>query len=359
MPVPPVWARRLLIAPLVVLGEALVLIASPLLLLVAALVSRSSAARPLRLALIVLVFVHRHFTALTACLVLWLAARSGREDHHYAVMGWFVSGVYRAVVRLAHVEVEFDDSTAGQAALSDGQRPVVVLSRHAGEGDTLLVLHLLLCLYHRRPRVVMHEALRLDPLIDVLGSRLPNRFVDPRGGDTEREIAAMSSTLGSRDAVVIFPEGGNVSDARRRRAVERLERAGHADEAALARSMAHVAAPRPGGALAAIEARPDADVVILGHVGLPTGFRELWRLLPHRQVVHVRLWAATAAEIPAGREEQIDWLFRGWRTLDQWVGERHQQASRAPQDDRHGRRDQQRAQPAESAEEEHEHESAT
>ena len=42
----------------------------------------------------------------------------------------------------------------------------------------------------------MHEALALDPLIDVLGRRLPNRFVDPRGGDIEVEIAAMSRDLG-------------------------------------------------------------------------------------------------------------------------------------------------------------------
>ena len=42
----------------------------------------------------------------------------------------------------------------------------------------------------------MHQALVADPLIDMLGTRLPNRFVDPRGGDIEVEIAAMSQRPG-------------------------------------------------------------------------------------------------------------------------------------------------------------------
>jgi hypothetical protein len=92
----------------------------------------------------------------------WRRASSARPstDSPRAGSSMFVSGVYRTVVRLAHVEVELDDSTAGQAALTDGRRPVVVLCRHAGEGDTLLVLHQLLYRYRRRPRVVMHKALR-------------------------------------------------------------------------------------------------------------------------------------------------------------------------------------------------------
>jgi len=199
---------------------------------------------------------------------------------------------------------------------------VLVLGRHAGEGETLLVLHALLSWHDRGPRVVMHEALRLDPLIDVLGERLPNRFVDPRGGDTEVEIAAMARELGGTAALLIFPEGANFSERQRRRAIERLDRGGFTREAERARRMRHVSAPRPGGALAAIEAAPEADVVILGHVGCPTGVRELWALLPKEQMVEVRMWLEPADAIPAGRDERIGWLFDWWETLDAWVDER-------------------------------------
>jgi 1-acyl-sn-glycerol-3-phosphate acyltransferase len=321
--VPPLPVRRLVLAPLVVAAELALLLVSPLLLLVAVLASPLFGGwRPVRMLAIVLAFALRHLAATAACARLWLA-RAGTEEH-YRVMRSFVDGVYRTIVRVARVEVHMSESAEAEEALTSARRPVVVLSRHAGEGDTLLVIHQLLCRHGRLPRVVMHERLRLDPLIDVLGTRLPNRFVDPRGGDTEVEIAAMSRDLDPRAAVLIFPEGANFTERRRRRGIERLERAGHEEEAAWARSMRHVAAPRPGGALAAIEAAPGADVVFAGHVGFPTSLGEVWRLLPHPQTVELKLWAVPAEDVPSDRDEAIDWLFGWWRKLDAWVDERHE-----------------------------------
>jgi 1-acyl-sn-glycerol-3-phosphate acyltransferase len=338
MPVPPLAVRRLVLAPLVVLLELLLLLASPLLLVAALLASPLFGGwRPVRMVVIVLSFMLRHLAACVACTGLWVAGRFGRgaaservQDGYYGVMRWFVDGVYRTIVRVARVEVRMFESAAAEEALSAACRPVVMLSRHAGEGDTLLVIQQLLCRHGRLPRVVMHERLRLDPLIDVLGTRLPNRFVDPRGGDTEVEIAAMSRDLDERAAVLIFPEGANFTPRRRQRGIDRLEQAGHAEEAEWARSMEHVTAPRPGGALAAIEAAPDADVIFAGHVGFPTSVGEVWRLLPHPQTVEVRLWAVPAAEIPSDRDEGIDWLFAWWRTLDAWIQERHDAQSATP-----------------------------
>jgi 1-acyl-sn-glycerol-3-phosphate acyltransferase len=331
--VPPKLLRRLVVAPLVAVLEAVVIVTSPVVLLFAAIAAPFFGGwRPLRMALIVLAFVVRHLGATIACLGLWIASgfglRADSEDMqraHYAVMRWFVSGVYRAIARLARVEVSVEGSAAAETVLSTPGRPVVVLSRHAGEGETLLVIHELLCRHDRGPRVVMHEALRLDPLIDVLGDRLPNRFVDPRGGDTEVEIAAMARELGETAALVVFPEGVNFSERSRLRGIERLERAGHAEEAEWARAMRHVSAPRPGGTLAAIEGAPQADVVLMGHVGFPTGMREVWRLLPEPQRIQVHLWHEPADALPAGRDERIDWLFGWWRRLDAWVDERHRE----------------------------------
>lgn len=328
--VPPTLVRRLVIGPLVLLVEAAVVVASPLLALIAAVASPLAGGwRPLRLVAIAVGYAARHLACALACFGLWIASGFGRhadspriQRAHYAVLRWFVGGVYRSVTRWARVAVEVTESTAVEEELSAGRRPVVVLSRHAGEGDSLLVLHQLLCRHGRRPRIVLHHALRMDPLIDVLGARLPNRFVDPRGGDTEVEIAAMTRDVDDDGAVLIFPEGGNFSPARRRRGIERLEEAGHHEEAAWAREMDHVSAPRPGGALAALEAAPHADVVLVGHVGVPVGLRDLWHLLPSRQTVQLRMWLVPAGKIPAGRDDRIDWLFGCWRTLDEWVGDR-------------------------------------
>jgi 1-acyl-sn-glycerol-3-phosphate acyltransferase len=330
MSVPHLAIRRLVLAPLIVLIELGLLLVSPLILLAAALASPLfGGLRPLRMAVIVLSFAARHLAATVACAGIWLRAgfgtRSGSEtvqNQYYEVMRRFVDGVYRTIVRVARVSVRVCESAEAEEALSSARRPVVVLSRHAGEGDTLLVIHQLLCHHGRLPRVVMHELLRLDPLIDVLGTRLPNRFVDPRGGDTEVEIAAMSRDLDPSGAVLIFPEGANFTARRRQRSIERLEAGGHREEAEWARGMRHVAAPRPGGALAAIEAAPGADVIIAGHVGFPSSLQEVWRLLPERQTVEVRLWAFPAESIPSDRDEAIDWLFAQWATLDAWVAAR-------------------------------------
>lgn len=328
---PPLVVRRAVLAPVVLALEIAVVLVSPLLMALAVLASPLFGRwRPLRMLTIVLSFVVRHMAASVACLWLWVTSGFGRRlgteemrRAHYAVLRWFVSGVYATIVRLAHVDVRVTESAEVEEALSRAVRPAVVLSRHAGEGDTLLVLEHLLCRYGRRPRVVMNEALRLDPLIDALGHRLPNRFVDPRGGDTEVEIAAMACDLDDRDAVLVFPEGGNFSERRRQRGIERLEVGGHAEEARWARSMRHMSAPRPGGALAAIAAAPEADIVFAGHVGFPGSLGEVWRLLPHDQTVEVRLWMVAKGELPADHDDRIDWLFGWWRTLDGWVAERH------------------------------------
>ena len=335
----PKLARRLVVAPLILLVEALLVVLSPLLGVVAALVSPLvGGTRALRALAIAVGYAVRHLAGTAACGGLWVASGFGRtigseemRRRHYGVLRWFVSGFVRTMMRMARVEAHVTDSAPAERALNERRAPVIVLSRHAGEGDSLLVVHALLCRYGRRTRIVLHEALRLDPLIDMMGHRLPNRFVDPRGGDTEGEIAAMASDLGDGDALLIFPEGGNFSQSRRRRGIERLERAGHAEEAAWAREMRHVTAPRPGGALAAIDAAPRADVIFLAHVGVPDGLRGAWRRLAGSgEDIEMRLWIERREDVPTGKDEQIDWLFGWWRTIDAWIGERRPAADRAP-----------------------------
>jgi len=300
-------------------AAALILAAEAALVAVAPLVGVLAAAlggRALRVVAMAHAYCAEHLRATAACARLDAAD----EDGHYAVMRRFVSAIYDTIAHVTGARVVVEESAETEAILTAGERPLVVLSLHAGEGDTLVVIHHLLCRWRRRTRIVMHERLRLDPLIDVLGRRLPNRFVDPRGGDTEVEIAAMARAMPPDGAVLIFPEGRNFSPQHRLRSILRLRRAGHAEEAASAERIQHVSAPRPGGALAAIEAAPEADVVFVAHAGFPRGLGEAWRQLPRAPTVRVRLWLARAAEVPHDREARIDWLFGWWRTLDAWVG---------------------------------------
>ena len=319
MRVPPPLVRKVVIAPLVLGIEFAVIVFAPFLAVVSAALSLLfGGRRPVRVFAFVLTWASTHIASVGACVVL---ARS--ESHsHYGLMRWFVGTISRTALRVARVRVTVRDSAAAAAVLSARERPVVALSIHSGEGDSLLVLDLLLRHHKRNPRIVMHQALAMDPLIDVLGNRLPNRFIDPRGGDIEVEIAAMSRDLGPKDAVLIFPEGGNFTAERRLRSIERLLHRGHLEQAEQAQAMEHLSAPRPGGALAALDSAPEADVVFMAHFGFPDSFGEAWRDLPHPTPIEVQMWHVPAEEIPAGTDARIAWLFAWWTALDAWVAVR-------------------------------------
>jgi 1-acyl-sn-glycerol-3-phosphate acyltransferase len=313
--------RRAVIAPLILAVEFGLLVFAPFLAAASAVLSLVfGGRRPIRVLALILAWASTHISSVGACVVL---ARAGHGPH-YGVMRWFVGSIARTALRVARVRVELRDSAQAGAVLSARETPVIALSIHSGEGDSLLVLDLLLRRHRRNPRIVMHQALSLDPLIDMLGNRLPNRFIDPRGGDIEVEIAAMSRDLGAHDAVLIFPEGGNFSPQRRLASIQRLLRRGHHRQARQAEAMTNISAPRPGGALAALDSAPGADVVFIAHHGCPNGFGEAWRELPHPTRILVQMWHVPAGEIPAGTEARIEWLFGWWERLDEWVGEQRQ-----------------------------------
>ena len=68
----------------------------------------------------------------------------------------------------------------------------------------------------------------------MLLHRLPARFISPdpgsqaAGAAIEAQIAELASGLDDDDAFVIFPEGGNFTQARRDRAIASLHRLGPA-----------------------------------------------------------------------------------------------------------------------------------
>ena len=90
-----------------------------------------------------------------------------------------------------------------------------------------------------------------------------------------------------------------------------------------AERMENVLAPRPGGLIAALDAAPDADVVLVAHTGLDhlVRVRDIWRELPMDKQIIMRWWRVPREEIPDGREERIDWLFTRWEQIDTWVAE--------------------------------------
>ncbi|MDQ6846118.1 MAG: 1-acyl-sn-glycerol-3-phosphate acyltransferase, partial [Candidatus Dormibacteraeota bacterium] len=102
----------------------------------------------------------------------------------------------------------------------------------------------------------------------------------------------------------------------------RLLRRGRRREAARAATLHHVIAPEPGGALTALAAAEDADVILVAHGGLSglgVGGGGLFRRAPIDQVFRVHLWYIGRGEIPSSDQGRQRWLLDCWQRIDEWV----------------------------------------
>jgi len=327
MPLPPKLVRRLVIAPLVVILAVAVVMIMPIGVAAAAFASRFVPGRwrPLRLLWFFFVYLMLEVIVLAALLGLWIGTGFGwriraerSQAWHYALTAWFLRRIMGSARRTFHLSLD----TVGKP-LDLRDRPHLLFARHAGPGDSLILVDLAMNTAHRRPRIVLKDILQFEPAFDVLLNRVPNRFV-PHGPEARQAtidaIAVLAGTAGPLDALVLFPEGANFTPKRRERAIAKLDERGRADLADRARDLQHLLPPRAAGALAAIDAAPTADIVFVGHAGLEelSTIGDVWRGLPMDFDVRVRSWVVRAEDVPpAGQREA--WLFDQWATIDAWL----------------------------------------
>jgi 1-acyl-sn-glycerol-3-phosphate acyltransferase len=338
--VPPRLIRRLVLAPLVIVIAAGLIVLSPFLAVLALVFglarSRAGRMRWLRMLFFALIWLTAETVVLVMLLGLWISSGFGGrlrtepyQSRHYAVMRWFLDTLYRGAESALELRVEVDEpELAADERAARLARPIIVLSRHAGPGDSLLLVRHLLSVYGRRPRLVMKAQLQYDPSVDVVANRTPNVFIRPRQTGEKiftEQIRRLARGLDSRGALVLFPEGGNWTPGRWRRGIRRLERRGRGDLAARARQMPNLLPPRTGGALTAIAACPEADVIFVAHAGLDmlVTLGDVWRRLPIGQVVRVKWWRVPVDEVPrqAGNEAQVQWLYDWWERIDRWISQ--------------------------------------
>ena len=321
--------QRVVIAPLVVLLAGLLWLTLPFWLIGAAAVSPLLPGRwrVLRVGWLFIMYLTMEALLLVVMFGFWLSSGFGRrlrtpyyEGIHYDL----VQGVMWVFFREAKRVLKLTIVTDGPTPDAHPGVPILVACRHAGPGDSFTLIHALMHWYQREPRVVLKDTLAWDPAIGVLLTRIPARFISPNpgaGSDLTSQITALATGLDANDAFVIFPEGGNFTPERRQRGIDRLRKAGMDTMADRAESMTNVLAPRPGGFLAALDAAPDADVVLVAHTGLDhlVSVRDIWREVPMDKKIVMRWWQVSREEIPAGREERIDWLFGWWEKIDIWI----------------------------------------
>ncbi|MGH3372358.1 MAG: lysophospholipid acyltransferase family protein [Nocardioidaceae bacterium] len=326
--------QRVVVAPALIGLTVVLLAAIPLWLLLAALLSPvvPGRLRPLRLLWVLMLHLVLESLILVELFGLWIASGFGWfirrpffERIHYDLAQTYLVIFFREARRVLRLKIV----TQGPAPDAFPGHPLLVCSRHAGPGDSFTLMYALMHWYGREPRMVLKDTLAWDPAIGVLLNRLPSRFISPSpkagaaSDHLERQIGDLARDLDENDAFVIFPEGGNFTPARRQRAIEKLRRVGLEGMAQRAERMRNVLAPRPGGFLAALDAAPEADVVLVAHTGLDhmLTVADVWRELPMDKQIIMRWWRIPREEIPQTRELRIEWLFSWWEDIDRWVDE--------------------------------------
>ena len=327
----PVSIRRPVTVVVWLIVSATCVLASPILLALGKLATAlTGRRRPLIVTRLTLAYFSHELGALVGCGVLWLGTGCGllvntprSQALHWRLLRWFLSGLADAGRRTLDIDVVPELSTDAARAL-ESDRPLIVLSRHAGPGDTIFILDELMTRFQRRPSVVFKESLGLDPCVDVLARRLPHAMLDPSDREqSEAIITRITRELGPRGALLLFPEGGNFTPERRRSGLLRLHRRGMDRSVEQAERMPHVLPPQPSGTLAAVNANRQADVVFAAHTGLGLAAYpgQFWRDMPIGRTLYTRVWLVPASDVPAAADEQIGWLYDWWQRIDEWIDE--------------------------------------
>jgi 1-acyl-sn-glycerol-3-phosphate acyltransferase len=317
---PPRLVRRSLVTPVTWAGSLVLVVLSPVFLLPALVLDaiERRAWRHARLLGLGVSFCALEFGALTAALWVWVATMIRRDpdevvDRHQRILRWWLRWVTTAIRRCLGLsfEVRFPDTDPA---------PLVVLSRHAGPGDTLFLMDELANGQGRQIRAVGKEKLLWDPFFDVVASRAGFVFLAP-GDPATLETVRSRSSMPPRGAFISFPEGGNFTIGRHGRAVAGLRSTGQEHLADTAAGLRHLLLPRPGGVHAALTGSPEATVVFVGHAGYDDldSLADLWRAIPEGRRIRLEARAVARPQGWEDREVVKAWLLGCWADMDRWI----------------------------------------
>lgn len=324
LPAPPQWLRLIMQAtyPLVgILVSLLFVVVVPLTLLLWPWDRRLALPRCLFLTLYIM---WEDIGLVVECWYLRLRSPRGTsptwDEDHLRLIRRALDNVMFTAKRIVgfHIEIE------GEITVGRPGHPLVVISRHAGPADSLAIAWLLASTAGRIPRVVLADAMLWDPGIAMVLQRLDSYFVPSRSGagdDRTKGVATLASTLSSKDAMLIFPEGRNWTRERHDEQVSRLRARGEVARAERAATTPWVLEARSRGVAAIREHAPEADVMVVAHTGLEmlAGPGEVLRAVPFRNRLLIRGVTHHSEDVPTDPDEVAAWLDEQWTAVNDWV----------------------------------------
>ncbi len=278
-----------------------------------------------RAVLLVSALIAVDFLSFLITLSIFVLSPGGASPRRDERFHWLMTAWTTAIMRVLAATVPFSIDRSGISDVTLAN--TIIVSRHRSLLDAVLPASII-GQAGLMARYTLKEDLRWEPNIDLVGHAIPHRFVTRSPENLEAELAQikeLGAFIGPESAGLIFPEGTFFTERRKEQVVTSLERR-DPQHAELARRMRYLLPPRPGGTLALLEGAPDADVVIMGHVGFePFGtLTEIVQNLGGDNQVTMKAWRYSRSEIPTDQPGQIDWLFERWLELDEWVAQEHE-----------------------------------
>jgi 1-acyl-sn-glycerol-3-phosphate acyltransferase len=327
VPPPPLVVRRFLHVVWPLVGVVVTGLAVPVIVAGAFMAVVDRRARLFRSACLAIILMWVDIRMLVSCWVFWArspdhSSPTWREDHERLFSTALDSLMYY-VRRWVGLEVRLAD----RMHFGSDAHPLIAFARHAGPADSLAIAWLLSRTAERLPRIVLAEALRWDPGVDTILTRIDSFFVPSSSGPGDDRLAGvtrMAESMHTGDVFLIFPEGQNWTPHRRAGIIRRLRDRGESDRARRAEELRHVLPPKTRGAWAARSARPGADIMVVAHAGFGqlTTPRRIWDAMPfHDRPFLVKTWTYASDDVPDEPVAFAAWLDDRWREVDAWVDE--------------------------------------
>jgi 1-acyl-sn-glycerol-3-phosphate acyltransferase len=319
--------RRLVSIPLLLCLTLLTTALLPALILLALLLQLLPACRgALRTLAFAFCYLWCETAGVLACFTAWLHAvvtRRRREDprylaSNYQLQRWWVQSLYSAGLWLYGVRLQI----SGEDALHGGAP--ILMPRHASLADTLLPLVCYGLPYNIHLAYVMKRELLWDPCLDIVGHRVPNFFIDRAAEDGSAEANGMAKLLRELPAdtgLLIYPEGTRFSNARRERAMRRLQPVVTEQQWQRMQSWRDLLPPRLGGPMTLLRENPGRDLLFCAHLGFEgaSHLRNLFSGKWTNALIKVHFWRIPFARIPKGDEALQAFLWTQWDQMQQHV----------------------------------------
>lgn len=319
-PSPKSFPKWPITVPLLFVGLLFMLATLPVTLTLALLLSMTPNYRG---AVRALLFLLCYFLCETAGVLVsgWITIRHSHsktafQAANFKLQCWWAHSLWQAANRLFSLSFHNHgtDALEGPAA--------ILLPRHASIADTVLPMEYYAIPQHRRLRYVLKKELQWDPCLEIVGTRMPNYFVERGSSNSATEVAGVTRLLQEappEEGLLLYPEGTRYSPEK-----HQMLSAKALDGSDLANQLKRwpdLLPPRLGGCLSLLEANTQHDLLFMAHTGFEgsANFAELMNGNWTHSTVHMEYWRVPFADIPKTPSERREFLFTQWDRMQHTV----------------------------------------